>query len=1003
MKRHHAWLIGRTDFVMACLTAVLALGRATGGIDETVVSTQPAGADANRPYQVVQERDDRMIVELPNRLMVIAQELHSAPVVSVQVWVKTGSIYEGEYVGAGLSHFLEHLIAGGTTSTRTEEESNTILGRIGAETNAATSLDNVHYYINTTAAFSEQAIELMSDWMQNSLIPEKEYDRERSVIQREFEMGEGEPSRILWKLTLQARYALHPARHPTIGYLDEFLKVSRDQIEDFYHRMYVPNNMIFVVAGDIDRRRAVEQISRLWSGVGAKLLPEVGFPVEVQPAGERETSGTAGIDKPTLRLAWPGTRLAEEGDYALDLLGVILGQGDAGRLQRTVRDEQRAVDGIHSYNLSFDWGEGFFGIDAEIAEPEIAAGENTPVKITPIARAKSAILEQVDKLRAEEVTAQELARAKRTILAGTVMQAQSAEAVANRLASDLISTGDPDYLSRYGEAIQSVTAGQVLAAAKKHLDPSKLISITLRPTSDEQPSTPLTRPATPENVLVIGRERRWLDNLALRESMDRSTRDDSRSVPAMTVDAPITRTFANGLRVIVGRNTIVPAVAIQVYQRGGLLTDAPGREGVAYATDAMRVHGTTTRTGDRIAEEIEGLGASLDTDCGNNTSYTRAACLKEDWRGVLGIVADVTLNPTFSEEEWGKVKPLVLAKIDRQTDSWSAELNLRFREQYFKDHPWSRQPAGRREVTESLTSDDLRAFHREHLNAGESVLAVFGDVDPEQVFQEAERLFAAMPSAPGGTAQLPEPTVPTPTVVQLQTNKRLAAVQIGLGPGVARRDPDFAVLQVLASVMSSFPSGWLEEELRGRGPGLAYVVSAGQFTGAVPGYFGVLFNTNSETVPLALNRTVTVIDRARTELVDEQTLSRAKARVLTDEFSNKQSNENRAADAALNELYGLGPDESAHYQSQVRQITAEQIRDAARKHLQNPVVVVLTYKPIPQEDLDQTIMLPADEEETPGATTQPASPNDSHERQENNGQATTKPRRDTPDEAKSSR
>lgn len=958
--------LGRTW--VGCLSLAIAMGiRSSACAEPSAASSGEAGPQA--PYRVLQDRPDRLMVELPNRLIVIAQELHAAPVVSVQVWVKTGSIYEGDDAGAGLSHFLEHLLSAGTTTTRSEEQSNEILGAIGAETNAATGLDNVHYYINTTSPHAERAIDLITDWMQHSLIPEEEYRRERSVIQREFEMGQGEPDRILWKLTQQARYSLHPARHPTIGYLDEFLRITRDQIADFYRRMYVPNNMVFVVAGDIDRRRVVERIAELWRRVEPRDLPAVEFPVELSPIGERRVTGVAGIDKPRLRLAWPGTRLAAEGDYALDLLAVILGQGESSRLTRTVRDEQRAVNTVHSYNLSFAWGEGFFGIDAEVATPEGPASATGADAGNPAAsaadqailRAKAAILEQVDRLRSEPVTPEELARAKRTILADVVLEAQSAQDIAARLASDTIGTGDPDYLRRYSQAIQSLSVDEVKAAAEKFLDPGHLIAITLLPPPEDQPPMPLTRPPTPPEAAAVDTERVNLDNTVIVERFSALATTQPQTPRPIEIQPLQRYTLPNGLRLIVGRTTTVPAVAMQVYHLGGLLADAPGREGIAYAVSAMRTRGTATRTAQEIAQQIENLGGSLEADCGNNTWYTRGVCLAEDWPAVLEILADVTLNPTFPDDEWGKIQPLLLAAVERQADTWSDELVLRFREAYFQQHPWSRSPLGRKEVIASLSPEDLRLFHRRSLAASQSVLAVVGDVDPEQVRAHVERLFASMPARAQVPVTPPLPTPPASTVVQSQTDKPLAAVQIGFGPGVTRQSPDFPTLQVLASVLNSFPTGWLEQELRGRGPGLVYVVGAGQFTGFVPGYFGVVFNTQPQTVPLALQRTIAVVDRARTEPVDHATLDRAKAKVLTEEFLGKQSNAERAADAALVELFGLPPDEPQRFMQQVQSLTAGQLQAAARAYLRNPVVVVLTHQPLPQAELDQAIMLPATE------------------------------------------
>ncbi|MDP6058379.1 MAG: pitrilysin family protein, partial [Pirellulaceae bacterium] len=297
--------------------------------EQTLAASSELGSArlSSSEYQVLQERPDRLLVELPNRLLVIAQELQTAPVVSAQVWIKTGSIYEQDNAGAGLSHFLEHLVSGGTTKNRSEAESNAILGSIGAQTNAGTGLSTVQYYVNTTAAHAAEAIELLSDWMQHSVISGDEFHRERDVIQREFQMGQGDPRRVLWKLTQTARYRFHPARYPTIGYLDEFLRIGRDEIYEFYRLMYVPNNMVFVVVGAIDKQQIVDQIARLWADSKPGDLPDLKFPIEPPLVEARHLAGTADIKKSRLRLAWPGTRLGADGDYALDLLGVVLGQG----------------------------------------------------------------------------------------------------------------------------------------------------------------------------------------------------------------------------------------------------------------------------------------------------------------------------------------------------------------------------------------------------------------------------------------------------------------------------------------------------------------------------------------------------------------------------------------------------------------------------------------------------------------------------------------------------
>ncbi len=903
------------------------------------VRAQTPAASAGAEIKVLQERPDRLLAVLPNRMIVAVQELRTAPVVSAQVWVKTGSIYEQEFVGAGLSHFLEHLLAGGSTTTRSEDETNAILGRIGAKTNAATGLDNVHYYIDTTADHADTAIDLLSDWMRNSVISDAEYQRERQVIQREFEHGLGSPGRVFWKLTQQARYRAHPARHPTIGYLQQFLSISRDQIYDFYRRMYVPNNMLFVVVGDVDKHAVLQRIARAWSTDTTGSLPRLSFPVEPELTEPRQYTGVAAITAPKLRLAWPGTQLAERGDYELDLLASILGGGETSRLVRVIRDELQLVNNISAYNASFSWGKGFFGIDADVRVP---AGE-TPQQA--IGRVQEAILLEVAKLRSEGVTAAELARAKRQVLAGVMYEGQTANALASRLASDILGMGDADYLQRYARAVQELHPDALQFTAARFLEANKLISVTLLPLPPGERMGEMERPAEPTATDDLARTPVLLDNALVIDRLSAKVLEPVGDDRAGAVLGPVERfTLSNGLRLLVQRSTLTPTASIQLYQLGGLLADEPGREGLANAVSAMLTKGTATRSAQDIALQTEDLGASLDFACGNNTSYARAVCLRDDVPAVLNLLADCLLHSSFPASEWALLQPRLMAAIDRSQESWGGELNARFRAAYFgAAHPWSQMTLGRREVIASLTPADLAQFHQQRLSAKDAVLAVFGDVDPQAIKQAAEELFAALPRE----AQVPftaqQPELPVAGVQQFHTDKSLAAVQIGLGPGVDRTDPDYPTLSVLCNLISSFPSGWLEAELRGKGPGLAYAVWAYQATGMIPGYIAVGFNTQPDSVEEATRRAWSVVERAKTASdIDDATLARAKAAVLVGEFLDKQSNSQRAAEAALGELYGLPADDAQRFFAAVRKLTVEELRAAAERHLQNAVTVVIS-------------------------------------------------------------
>ena len=938
----------RRAMVTMVLAALAAAGVCSAGCSlwpRARAAPRQLAAPQGPEYRVLQQRPDRLIVELPSRLLVVAQRLEAAPVVSAQVWVKTGSIYEvaAGGSGAGLSHFLEHLVSGGATDRRTEAESNQVLGAIGARTNAGTGLATVRYHINTTSRHADQAIDLLSDWMQNSLITETEYARERDVIQREFQMGQGEPGRIFWKLTQQARYRSHPARHPTIGYLDEFLAVSRDTIADFYHKMYVPNNMIFVVVGDIDVDHVVEQVAGHWKDSQAVLLPQVSLPIEPPPDQPSSHTGSADVSRPRLRLAWPGVRLATEGDYALDLLASVLGQGESSRLVRSLRDEQHLVNTISAFNMSMTWADGFFAVDAEVSDADDPAA---------IERVRQAIMAEVERVRDQGVSDTELARARRKVKTAVVVGSQTAQGLAADLAGGLIDMSDPDYRLRYAEAIQNVSAAEIHHAAKKHLEPTRMLTLLLQPLPEGQEPQKLTRPPEDPAAGAAEVETVDLDNARISEGLLRlGDRDELRAIQTEPV---VRRRLSNGLRLLIGRNTAVPAVAMQFYQLGGLLSDVPDREGVANATARLMMRGTTSRSADDIAHAVEDLGASLSTSCGNNTLYSQAICLAEDWPVMLGLMSDVLQNPAFNQEQWQTMQRRLLASIDRLGDSWSGELGTLFRQAYYRFHPWSRTVLGRREVVEKLTVADLQRFHRQRLGASEAVLAVFGDVDPGQVVERAEALFGALPAHPEIPLRLPDSSPPVPGLFQHRTQKPLAAVQIGYGPGVTRSSPDYPALRVMGNVLSDFPIGWLQQALRGK-EGLAYAVWAYTHTGLAPGHFTLVFNTKPQTVAEALARSSNVVARARSQLVDDQTLARAKAGVLTSEFFSKQTNGDRAQEAALAELYGLGLDESQRFLERVEQVDAAKLRDVAQQYLRNPVAVVISHEPGDEQVLRQAL------------------------------------------------
>ena len=220
---------------------------------------------------------------LPNGLEIIVQEDHSAPVVSVQIWVQTGSIHEGKAMGAGISHMLEHMLFKGTTTLSACEFAQRVQDQ-GGYINAYTSFDRTVYWIDIPAKGADVALDLLADAALHSTLPPEEFLKEQEVIRREFAMGNDDPDRVSSTALFANAFREHPYRYPIIGHLDVFNTITRDDVMAYYKARYVPNNMFFVVTGDVEAAAVHRRLESLFAATPRAPLPPVFLPEEPRAA-----------------------------------------------------------------------------------------------------------------------------------------------------------------------------------------------------------------------------------------------------------------------------------------------------------------------------------------------------------------------------------------------------------------------------------------------------------------------------------------------------------------------------------------------------------------------------------------------------------------------------------------------------------------------------------------------------------------------------------------------
>src|SRR6266571_8899749 len=264
---------------------------------------------------------------LNNGLMVLIEENHANPVVSVEVFVRTGSMYEQEYLGSGLSHFFEHLIHGGTTSTRSEAESRRLLEAIGNNSNAYTTVDHTAYYINTTTEHWRTALELLADWMLHSSMTPEEFEREKGVVQRELEQDLDNPEQMLAQIAMETRFQVHPARYPVIGYKELVQKVTHADLVHYYQRMYTPNNMLVVVVGDVQTPDVLAHMHETFEQTERRPLSALSLSEETPQLGKRTVVKEMAVSQASMSLSFRTVALTHPHLYPLDVLAYILANG----------------------------------------------------------------------------------------------------------------------------------------------------------------------------------------------------------------------------------------------------------------------------------------------------------------------------------------------------------------------------------------------------------------------------------------------------------------------------------------------------------------------------------------------------------------------------------------------------------------------------------------------------------------------------------------------------
>ncbi|HEX5107929.1 MAG TPA: pitrilysin family protein [Vicinamibacterales bacterium] len=411
--------------------------------------------------------------------------------------------------------------------------------------------------------------------------------------------------------------------------------------------------------------------------------------------------------------------------------------------------------------------------------------------------------------------------------------------------------------------------------------------------------------------------------------------DPPRPLPAREVKFPPyeVRTLANGMQVLTVLHHEQPAVTMHLLVRAGAAQDPAKKEGVAFLAAQLLDQGTTTRTANQIADQIDSIGGSLGVSSQQDRTIASAVVMKDSFDFGMNLIADVAHNPSFDPGEIERQKEQIISLLRVNAEDPDYIANIVFDRLVYGFHPYGLPGSGTPDTIASITRDDLRAFHRRYFVPNNMILAIVGDVTGDEAFSAAQRVFGSWTRAEVPPMTVSDPPRPTRRVVVID---KPDAVQTEIRAGqlaIARKHPDHLAWDLAVRILGGEGANRLHRVLRSE-RGLTYGASAEMEARKQAGDFVAETDTRTETTGEALRLMKAEMVKLQDVLVSPRELGDAQA-YLAGSFPLTIETPNDIAVQVLNAVfYELPLDEIGTFHTRVVSVTPADVQRVARQYIQ---------------------------------------------------------------------
>jgi zinc protease len=413
-------------------------------------------------------RLDYTMTTLDNGLKVVFLEDHSTPIVHLQIWYHVGS--KNERPGrTGFAHFFEHMMFKGSKNVEPEGHPSYI-SSVGGQSNAYTTEDATVFWETVPAQYLPLVLWLEADRMASLKIDDGAFRNEREVVKEERRMRiENQPYGRLQEMVADQAFTVHPYKHPVIGSIQDLDAASVSDVRDFWHTYYVPNNATAVLVGDFDPKEALQLVTQYLGRVPKSDKP-VPRDIPKEPAQTKEKRVTVNGDwpLPAVVVAHHITFDGHPDSYPLHIASKILSDGQSSRIYRTlVYEKQIALAAFGGGNIIEDPNL-FFAV--ALVQP----GHTTE-------EAATALIDELDRLRNEPVSAAELQQAKNQFARDYILSRETDQQKAEHLGHAVVIHNDIKTADGEFDIFQNTTAADVQRVARTYFTPENRLVLTILP------------------------------------------------------------------------------------------------------------------------------------------------------------------------------------------------------------------------------------------------------------------------------------------------------------------------------------------------------------------------------------------------------------------------------------------------------------------------------------------------------------------------------------------